>query len=148
MKAVLLLIFVVETAVAGDIPAVYKNQVLDFRFNSSRSWYACSYAKSQAQDFLESLGAKNIEFHRCSDGRNTGGFLSMRVQFAALELTSESRVASHWTYVELGGDEACTFNNRLIQNLLPYFSIRNLESSNSCWYSQGRYRFRLETLQE
>ncbi|MEZ4873214.1 MAG: hypothetical protein R2827_13425 [Bdellovibrionales bacterium] len=110
---------------------------INYSFSSFRSAYSCHYAETQFQEYVEALGGE-IESIRCSGGiPYDDHFVAIRAQVRVPQVNENTR----WVSVELEGDEACKFNDNMIQELLNHFATRNLEHRSSCWHSQGRYKY-------
>ena len=113
-------------------------------YSSFRSFYSCDYAEDRAEAFLKQLGAKNVRT-RCSGGLPDSQFVNVRATFEAAVPAARGSQAS-FQRVTLSARESCDFNEQLIRQILPFFTVRNVQSRSSCWDSQGRVGFTLDVL--
>lgn len=124
-------------------PATFVTKSVDFSYSSFRSYYACSYAETQAVNYLKQLGARNIRVS-CSGGLPHMDAIFLRATFRAAVQGGQSTAT--WQAVKIRNRDACDFNERLVRELLPEFSIRNVYKSGTCWDSQGRFTYNLSVL--
>lgn len=108
------------------------------------SYYACSYVEDQAEQYLELLGATNIDA-RCSGGIQSGWYnqpVSLRATFDLPEVTGAG-VDS----VEIKGDAfspACGLNVRLIKEILKTMTnVQVVKKDDACAFASSNYYFKL-----
>tara|TARA_B100001248_G_scaffold261746_1_gene254055 strand:+ start:59676 stop:60068 length:393 start_codon:yes stop_codon:yes gene_type:complete len=105
----------------------------------NRSFYACSYAEKRMENYLQAMGAEIVNL-RC-----TGGLPDFNTLRVSAEIVVPGQGESvEWVPVEFIGNEACEFNNGMIKKVMEPFQVRNVESRENCWFSEGRYMYRFE----
>ena len=110
----------------------------------SQSYYACDYAQSQAETYLQVFGARNIEVS-CSGGINSWGMpqpVSVSADFDLPNLTTQASEK-----VEVEGDSsspACGLNVQMIKAYLSVFkNIQVVKKSDSCAFTTSNYYYLL-----
>jgi hypothetical protein len=107
-----------------------------FNYNNQNSYYACSYAEGQASKTLTLLGADNVVVD-CHGGIENGTLWPISMSGSFLHSEKGERT------VVLKGRESCDFNVKLINTILASMPHEKVVSQNTCWDSEGSYRFEI-----
>jgi hypothetical protein len=109
----------------------------------ANTFYACSYAESQAEYYLKTFGAENIQIY-CGGGITSWSVMpiSLRAEFdlPVLMGTTES--------VEITGEPsspACGINTMMIKKFLEVMNnVQVLHKNDSCAFSHSNYSYKLK----
>lgn len=105
-----------------------------FDYWSSHSYYACSYVEQKAHFFAEKLGATDITV-KCTGGLPWNDWVSADISYAVPMKKSVAEVT------KLRVNEACDFNQKLIEKIIPTFNPTEVKRKGVCWDSSGRLRY-------
>jgi hypothetical protein len=108
----------------------------NFNYNNFNVYYACDYARDQAANTLEVLGAENVSVN-CTGGieNNTMLPISMNGTFNLVEKGART--------VVLKGRDSCDFNVKLINTLLSTIDHETVMEHINCMDAQGSYHFEI-----
>lgn len=108
------------------------------------SYYACSYVEDQTENYLELLGATNIDV-RCSGGIQSGWYNQPVSIHASYDLPEVA--GTYVETIEIKGDAfspACGINVRIIQEILKTMTnIQVIKKDDACAFSTSNYYFKL-----
>lgn len=110
-----------------------KTSTIKFSYWERHSLYACSYVEGRAQFFAKKLGATNVEVD-CKGGLPHNDWVQAEITFST-PANSEERT----TKIRI--NEACDFNQKLLEKMLPAFEPSEVVRKGVCWDSQGRLRY-------
>lgn len=108
--------------------------VIKFQYWENHSLYSCSYVEGQAERIAKKLRATDIKV-KCTGGLPWNEWVSAKISFVVPEKQNESTVTT------LRVNEACDFNQKLIEKIVPAFNPSEVTRKGVCWESKGRLRY-------
>jgi hypothetical protein len=148
MKKLALGIFFLSGLAMADDTLVSSNYVakeVNFSYWSRWSAYSCDYVQEQATTFLKALGAIDIKVS-CTGGLPYTSQFSSFITFDVLQPDAAGDLKAKYSLAQIKGNESCSFNVALLNEILRVLPSRSVHASNSCWESQGSYTYSLEVL--
>ena len=110
----------------------------------NQSYYACDYAQSQTENFLDLLGATDIDVS-CTGGIQSWGMaqpVTVRAAFDLPVVTTNTVEA-----VQVQGDRwspACGLNVQIVTSMIKVFSnVQIVKKSDSCAFTSSNYFYLL-----
>lgn len=110
-----------------------KTSTIKFNYWERHSYYSCSYVEGRAELFAKKLGASSVEVD-CKGGLPHNDWVQ-----AEITLKTSVNAESNTTKIRI--NEACDFNQKLLEKMLPAFEPSEVVRKGACWDSSGRLRY-------
>lgn len=136
----------------APIQAVVTGRVASFVGGDRYQMFTCDYAEGLTTRYLSALGATNVEFN-CSGGLPYQETLFVDVKFESASAVTKVKIADPkqiktlgWTDVAITGNEECSFNTTILDNVVGQFETQNLSKTETCWDSEGDFNYSMTVI--
>ncbi len=125
-----------------------KETTVKFGIFIHNNWFSCDLVEGLTKSHVEKLGGQLVDV-RCNGGLPYSQHLNVTAVIDSATSTDSNSTLSTITYNNrsnrrVGRDVHCALDVKIIDNILKGFEVLELEKRDTCWGSEGRYRYDLK----
>ena len=129
-------LIILATLITTSYAAADVVEKINVSFLSRETYYNCSYAENQLENYLQKMGYEVVSTS-CNGGIEFGRLnphLSVSAKFVAT-------AHNGWTRIEFKGKESCDLNVQILKTITKEFGAQNIVKKHNCDGANGRYSF-------